>query len=181
MQDISINTIMWFGFNWFPPFAVRMGLKIISPTKTVDWSSISSVVHKNLLFYWCQCTAFKCPICNSRQLSMVWSTLHGNAHSGILWAGRGLSDTLPQCLQWQCPPWLCFSQLECSHILEKVNPSSQESNRKLIIAVSDRQSWQQTFGELAGPVWAPREFGQGRLNLRALSSLASQSAATFLF
>lgn len=30
-------------------------------------------------------------------------------------------------------------------ILEKVNPSSGESNRKLIIAVSDKQSRHQTF------------------------------------
>lgn len=37
-------------------------------------------------------------------------------------------------------------------ILGNAHPSSQESNRKLIIAVSDKQSWQQTFGELARPV-----------------------------
>lgn len=37
-------------------------------------------------------------------------------------------------------------------ILENVHPSSQESNKKLITAVSGKQSWHQTFGELAGPV-----------------------------
>lgn len=35
-------------------------------------------------------------------------------------------------------------------ILEKVNPSSQESSRKLIIAASDKQSWQKTFQWGAG-------------------------------
>lgn len=34
-----------------------------------------------------------------------------------------------------------------SQIFENVHPSSQKSNRKLITAASDKQSWHQTFGE----------------------------------